>query len=1171
MPSPRNDEPGPAEVNSVNMTCLKVGFINLCGWPLKKAAILEEDRGLWDVLVIAETWFCDDTWFAGEEKVAVISTPDEGDFCDGHTKGGLAVLVRPELQGFISSTTSSRRGVSVTLGNTCIAGVYLPPSMSIQDFQTELSNVPDCHILVGDFNTRWEGQLANNQQARERAHVLDHFLANRGMCMLSRDHNTPDHIASVKRGAILRLLSPTKLFPEGFRLQNDQRLTDHHWWLQATFPIDSVWQADPALAPPQQQRAVRFRVHRLRSPAIRLLFDECLAQSLRSVLKNEPTLRLRDPAVRDAVPVAQRQERLDTFYQHIVAAIHSSLEQTVGECGQSRTRHRRRAETDFGNLETEGESDPHSAFKQLRRHSAGFCVKSSSPELTHGVPMSPCACAVLHYRSIFSVPPQINHTLRETLALDLEQEQQTPPTPAAVEHCLQGFSRKLIAFAINEYPSGKSPGADGICCSVLKAVVPKSADGKISSSHRLVSDLSTLFGLCIRWGLTPSEWGEAILKPIPKEDSPCLPIEQTRPISLTPMLRRIFEGLILCMMVQRDPSSPLSASECKCGKVLIGAMHPIQGGFRSGHSCPIHITSLHHNIITRNLLKVVFLDVQKAYDNTPIKLALFRLKRRLPEMGMPLLRVIRSLFTNTSFNAVVNGQLTSRVVRLRGLAQGSLLAPLLFNVFLDPLAYQLQPHPAQLHSGTPLSALIIADDIAIMDTDVSRIQQLVSVAVDWLKCNGLHVNAGKCAGIGFDAGSSIHLGSTRAGAANPILKLVSFYKYLGVEFTAKGIDFEKLANRLGNKAYQSLRECRHASRTYNWSPYVRLTMFKTVVRSRMEWGGGIFALWQPANDPNLKRKAFKKLNDITDQAVAWIFSRRTERLTSFQAELQAMRSVSGLPSLSERLRELGCFFCFHVEKSHPDNPIKAMMSQYLPRTPPWGYADILPRLKTQKLWKAWVKWRDNEIRERELRAMEARRKGRPVPPPIKPSIVVFMNKTRQARLDNNGTFHLAARIRGKFARKKPGGYAQSMRINNQSLQEAVLRWQGGVWGLGATCPTCHDTFRTSHVAQCGLLNNLEEWADYITKASDLRTRFVANNEVSANDIQGFGVIDAALCERQWRTAKKMLSDLAAMLPEVTDWQGWDERRVVPAIPASSQDVDTDSDDDIDVGADDAID
>jgi hypothetical protein len=101
------------------------------------------------------------------------------------------------------------------------------------------------------------------------------------------------------------------------------------------------------------------------------------------------------------------------------------------------------------------------------------------------------------------------------------------------------------------------------------------------------------------------------------------------------------------------------------------------------------------------------------------------------------------------------------------------------------------------------------------------------------------------------------------------------------------------------------------------------------------------------------------------------------------------------------------------------------------------------------------------------------------------------------------------------------------------------------------------------------LDDVEEWIDYVTKASDLRARFVANNEVSANDIQGFGVIDAALCERQWRTAKRMLSDLAALLPEVTDWQGWGERRVMPAVPANSQDVDTDSDEE--VGADDAVD
>ena len=211
----------------------------------------------------------------------------------------------------------------------------------------------------------------------------------------------------------------------------------------------------------------------------------------------------------------------------------------------------------------------------------------------------------------------------------------------------------------------------------------------------------------------------------------------------------------------------------------------------------------------------------------------------------------------------------------------------------------------------------------------------------------------------------------------------------------------------------------------------------------------------------------------------------------------------------------------------------------------------------------WVRYRDDEIRDREVRAIAARSNGRPVPPPANPSIVTFMDKTRQSRLDNDGSFHLAARVRGKFIRNKPGGYSASMRIKDEFLRATILRWQSGVWGLGATCPGCNGSFRTSHVAECRLLHDHDDWTDYVTQANDLRVWFVASKEVLATNIVGFGVIDAAPSKRQWRTAKRMLSDLDTLLPEITDWKGWDAGYSAPAIPASSQDVSTDSDDDLD--------
>ena len=105
------------------------------------------------------------------------------------------------------------------------------------------------------------------------------------------------------------------------------------------------------------------------------------------------------------------------------------------------------------------------------------------------------------------------------------------------------------------------------------------------------------------------------------------------------------------MLVQRQ--SGLSVSEQRQGEILIGVMHFIQGGFRKGHSCPMHVATLHHNIIVRKGLKVIFLDVRKAYDTVPIEIAMRRLAKRLPGLGQPLLPVITSLFTNTSFRVFV--------------------------------------------------------------------------------------------------------------------------------------------------------------------------------------------------------------------------------------------------------------------------------------------------------------------------------------------------------------------------------------------------------------------------------------------------------------------------------------------------------------------------------------
>ena len=274
------DEPRQQGSRTINLSHLKVGLINVNGLTREKSAILAEDQRKWDVLFITETWFCEDSWFANSDTVVAMSTPSPSDKSTvGHWKGGVAALVRAELQDFITHTTSFHCGVSITLGSLCLAGVYLPPSLSRADTAKELSDVPDCQVLAGDFNCRF----LPNHRSWERATLIDSFCAPRQLCVLSRDHDIPDHIASYRRGSVLNKLPSEQLLRR-------RGQTDHRCWLQVIVPTGIILHTDPALAPPELQQATRFCVRKLEKPAIQHLFSEFLEHSLPSYLSPEQHL-----------------------------------------------------------------------------------------------------------------------------------------------------------------------------------------------------------------------------------------------------------------------------------------------------------------------------------------------------------------------------------------------------------------------------------------------------------------------------------------------------------------------------------------------------------------------------------------------------------------------------------------------------------------------------------------------------------------------------------------------------------------------------------------------------------------------------------------------------------------------------------------------------------------
>jgi hypothetical protein len=244
-----------------------------------------------------------------------------------------------------------------------------------------------------------------------------------------------------------------------------------------------------------------------------------------------------------------------------------------------------------------------------------------------------------------------------------------------------------------------------------------------------------------------------------------------------------------------------------------------------------------------------------------------------------------------------------------------------------------------------------------------------------------------------------------------------------------------------------------------------------------------------------------------------------------------LRSITGIPSFLDRLDELSCFFYSHISKSECDNPVRSILA---PATFPLAQTTLLPRIHRIPLVRQWKVAEPRLYLEQEAREASRARLGLRPLPIVTPLVTTFIVKTRQRRLDNNGTLHLAARIQPR-SRVHHGSFDSVLKIKNPTVRSVLVRWRRGIWGIQATCPACGEAFMPSHVARCQLLQ--AEWGaqcdvELHGDRMDLREQGACEEAIS-----GYGFVDVKLARQEFGDAIKMLKDLCRMLDGVADWTG----------------------------------
>ena len=261
----------------------------------------------------------------------------------------------------------------------------------------------------------------------------------------------------------------------------------------------------------------------------------------------------------------------------------------------------------------------------------------------------------------------------------------------------------------------------------------------------------------VRLSIFPDELKLAEIIPAHKKNS-TTDKSNYRPISLLPVISKVFERLII-KQIQPFVDSFLSKFLC---------------GFRKGYSCQHALLNMLRNwqssLNSSGIVGAVLMDLSKAFDLLPHDLLIAKLDAY--GFGSQVLRLLYSYLSNRKhYTRVLLGSSLSTVLELiLGVPQGSVLCPLLFNLFINDLLLVGKEDICNFADDNTMS---IYDNN--LPNVLNRMNIEIKVVLNWFLYNGMVANPDKFQVIFLGLGDQqieIQIGNSSIKSSNEVKLLV---------------------------------------------------------------------------------------------------------------------------------------------------------------------------------------------------------------------------------------------------------------------------------------------------------------------------------------------------------------------------------------------------------------